>query len=86
MAGLLLELQQKVFEILNAIDSHAISENDIEGIIRFMQQQLNIDVLDDFHKYTLENKIDFIKNKLNRPIRVCGMVKTKANPAADRFG
>jgi hypothetical protein len=85
LAGILLELQQKVFEILNAIDSRSIGENDTEEIIRFMQQQLNIDVLDDFYKYTLENKIDFIKNKLNRPIRVCGMVKNEGEPGGGPF-
>jgi hypothetical protein len=85
LAGILLELQQKGFEILNAIDSRSIGENDTEEIIRFMQQQLNIDVLDDFYKYTLENKIDFIKNKLNRPIRVCGMVKNEGEPGGGPF-
>jgi hypothetical protein len=85
LAGILLELQQKVFEILKAIDSLDVVENDIAEIIRFMQQQLNIDVLDDFYKYTIDNKIDFIKSKLNRPIRVCGMVKNEGEPGGGPF-
>ncbi|NNT71308.1 DUF4301 family protein [Flavobacterium sp. IMCC34852] len=85
LAGILLELQEKVFQILNAIDQNAISNQDIPAIIDFMQQKLNIDVLDDFQKYTLDYKIDFIKNKLNRPMRVCGMVKNEGEPGGGPF-
>ncbi len=85
LAGVLLHLQEQVFKILSDIDQHLVTENDIESIVHFMQQKLNIDVLDDFHKYTLENKIDFIKNKLNRPMRVCGMVKNEGEPGGGPF-
>lgn len=85
LAGILLELQQKVFEVLKFVDEGHIGENDISTIIDFMRQKLNIDVLDDFYKYTLENKIDFIKSKLNRPIRVCGMVKNEGEPGGGPF-
>ena len=50
-----------------------------------MKQKLNIDVLEDFDKYTLANKLEFIKNKLNRPIRVCGMVKNEGEPGGGPF-
>jgi len=85
LAGILLDLQQKVFQIVEAIDKQLIQQNDIEDIIDFMQNKLNIDVLDDFYKYTLENKIDYIKSKLNRPIRVCGMVKNEGEPGGGPF-
>jgi hypothetical protein len=85
LSGILLDVQQKVFEFVAAIDNQAIQENDIEAIIDFMTQKLNIDVLDDFYKYTLENKIDYIKSKLNRPIRVCGMVKNEGEPGGGPF-
>jgi hypothetical protein len=62
-----------------------ITENDMPSIIDFMIQKLNIDVFDDFYNYTLENKIDYIKDKLNRPIRVCGMVKNEGEPGGGPF-
>jgi hypothetical protein len=31
----------------------------------------------DFDELSLENKLDVIKEALNRPIRICGMVKMK---------
>jgi len=85
LAGILLELQEQVFEILTHIDQQNIKEGNITTIIKFMEQKLNIDVLDDFYKYTLDNKIDFIKNKLNRPIRICGMVKNEGEPGGGPF-
>jgi len=85
LAGILLDLQQQVFEILTAIDAQKIDENSLQTTIDFMQHQLNIDVLDDFYKYTFENKIDYIKTKLNRPIRVCGMVKNEGEPGGGPF-
>lgn len=85
LGGILLDLQQKVFKILNAIENSAIGESQIPEIIHFMEKKLNIDVLEDFEKYTLENKIEFITNKLNRPIRVCGMVKNEGEPGGGPF-
>jgi hypothetical protein len=85
LAGILLELQEQVFQILSDIDQQKIKESNISSIVSFMKGKLNIDVLEDFNKYTLEHKIDFIKNKLNRPIRICGMVKNEGEPGGGPF-
>jgi hypothetical protein len=85
LAGVLIDLQEHIFKILESIENNEITEGNIPVIIDFMQQKLNIDVLDDFYKYTIENKLEFIKNKLNRPIRVCGMVKNEGEPGGGPF-
>jgi nicotinamide riboside kinase len=85
LAGILLNLQEQIFDCLYQIDNGVINENDIETIIRFMNESLNVAIIDDFNKYTLENKIAFIKDKLNRPIRVCGMVKNEGEPGGGPF-
>lgn len=85
LGGVLLDLQQQVFNILTAVENNTIGESQIPEIIRFMEQRLNIDVLEDFEKYTPENKLEFISNKLNRPIRVCGMVKNEGEPGGGPF-
>jgi hypothetical protein len=46
---------------------------------------LNIGIKDDFVKYTKESKIDHIITILNRPIRVCGMVKNEGEPGGGPF-
>jgi acyl-coenzyme A thioesterase PaaI-like protein len=43
-------------------------------------------IIDDFNKFTLENKINYIREILNRPIRICGMVKNEGEPGGGWFG
>ena len=85
LAGVLIDLQEQIFKILKAVENDEIAERHTPEIIHFMEQKLNIDVLEDVHKYTIENKLEFIKNKLNRPIRVCGMVKNEGEPGGGPF-
>ena len=85
LAGVLLQFQNQIFDILKTIENNTFEENDIPKIIDFLKKKLNIDIVDDFDKYTLNNKIEFIKNKLNRPIRVCGMVKNEGEPGGGPF-
>ena len=83
LAGILIELQQQVFQYLNEIER--AKEADLEEMIAFAKSKLNVEILDDFSKYTLENKISYIKNILDRPIRVCGMVKNEGEPGGGPF-
>jgi len=83
LAGILVELQQQIFKYLNEID-HS-KEEKLEEIITFSRNNLNIKIIENFSKFTLENKISYIKNTLNRPIRVCGMVKNEGEPGGGPF-
>lgn len=85
LAGILLKLQERVFGILHQIENQMLLENDISTIIEFVQKDLNTNIIDDFSKYTFENKILYLKEILNRPIRVCGMVKNEGEPGGGPF-
>jgi nicotinamide riboside kinase len=85
LAGILIEVQQKVFGYLKAIERQEIKENNLDEIVLFLKQKLNIEISSDFNKFTVENKISKIKELLNRPIRVCGMVKNEGEPGGGPF-
>ncbi|TDW49647.1 NadR type nicotinamide-nucleotide adenylyltransferase [Flavobacterium sp. 270] len=85
LAGILLEIQQKVFSYLQAIDNQEITENNIDEVVSFLEQELNIKITEDLSKFTFENKINKIKDLLDRPIRVCGMVKNEGEPGGGPF-
>ncbi|MGO4772064.1 DUF4301 family protein [Flavobacterium sp. W22_SRS_FK3] len=85
LAGILIESQQKVFAYLDAIEKHQIEEEDIEEIVTFLIQKLNIKMTGDFNKFTVEHKISKIKELLDRPIRVCGMVKNEGEAGGGPF-
>src|SRR5690606_7886338 len=66
LAGILTNLQQQLFEYLRHIDTHTIAESNIAEILAFLKDKLNTFVISDFTKYTLENKISYIREILNR--------------------
>lgn len=85
LAGLLIELQQKTFSYLEKIASGETSEDFVSESVRFLENKLNITIPADFGKYTSANKIAFIFEKLNRPLRICGMVKNEGEPGGGPF-
>lgn len=85
LAGILVELQQQVFSYLRLIDATVLSQEQVQEIGVFLRKKLNVQVPDDFEKGTVDDKIAFIKEALNRPIRVCGMVKNEGEPGGGPF-
>lgn len=85
LAGILIEIQQQVFGYLKAIEEEHIKEGNVVEIVQFLKEQLNINLTNDFNKFTFENKIIKIKELLDRPIRVCGMVKNEGEPGGGPF-
>lgn len=83
LAGVLVELQQQVFQYLNEIENR--SEEELDEIVEFTKNKLNTVFIEDFSKYTLEHKIDYLKSVLDKPIRVCGMVKNEGEPGGGPF-
>lgn len=84
LAGKLLELQEKIFTSLNQLEKE-LSQNDLEEIIDFVQKELNACLSIDFSKLSTEEKISVLKKKLNRPVRVCGMVRNEGEPGGGPF-
>ena len=85
LAGILMELQQQIFKCLYAIDTKEIKEESIDVILLFLEEKLNIRIPFDFYKLSFESKLIEIKSILNRPIRVCGMVKNEGEAGGGPF-
>ena len=85
LGGVLLELQNKVFHYLKLMDEKDLEEEEIISIAEFLVNGLNIDISPEFEKYSKKYQLDYIKQKLNRPIRVCGMVKNEGEPGGGPF-
>jgi len=84
IGGVLLHLQTKIFSFLEELDAD-INEALIKAIERFLKDELFIDLPEDYTTYGLEEKGKFLHQKLNRPIRVCGMVKNEGEPGGGPF-
>lgn len=85
LAGILLQLQQQVFYYLKLIKSKQLHEAQMPEILEFAATKLNVEIIGNFDKFTSENKISYLKKILNRPIRVCGMVKNEGEPGGGPF-
>ena len=84
IAGVLVDLQKKAFEYLEVLESGVYNHRKLEEIIRFVQQDLccrKADIKD------LEDAelVIYLRNKLNRPMRVCGVVKNVGEPGGGPF-
>ena len=84
IAGVLVSLQERIFNYLELIDSGKYTHEQVEEMIHFLQEDLCIKNPD---TKLLEDAelIRYIKNKLNRPLRVCGMVKNVGEPGGGPF-
>jgi hypothetical protein len=84
IAGVLVTLQKKAFEYLRKLDTGRYSHEEIEEMIRFVQQDLccrkpDIKELED------AELVIYLRKKLNRPMRVCGVVKNVGEPGGGPF-
>ena len=84
LAGVLVTLQKQAFEYLRLLDSGHYRHDELENIIRFVQQQLHCRK-DDIKDMEDADLVIYLRKKLNRPMRVCGMVKNVGEPGGGPF-
>jgi len=87
LAGILLKYQKKIFEYLHKLEDVQYKVKDllIEEIGGFILNELFTLPSDLFEPKTKAEKLSYLYNKLNRPIRVCGMVKNAGEPGGGPF-
>ena len=84
LAGVLVTLQQKAFGYLELLEGGHYSHAQLEEIIRFVQQQLHCR-RHDIKELEDADLVIYLRGKLNRPMRVCGMVKNVGEPGGGPF-
>ena len=85
LAGKLIEIQDEVFRILNSLDKKTPTEAELKDIKKFLVNQLNVRLPLDFDKFSEKYKLEFLREAMHRPIRVCGMVINEGEPGGGPF-
>ena len=85
IGGVLLDIQTRTFDYLDLLEEGNIEDEVLEEIKTFAGEKLNIHIPAAYAGYDKMEKIDFLFNSLNRPIRVCGMVKNEGEPGGGPF-
>ncbi len=84
IAGALVTLQRQCFDYLHRLDSGTYGQADLQEMCRFLREDLCCEVpgLTDMSS---DQQAAVLHKKLNRPIRVCGMVKNVGEPGGGPF-
>ena len=85
LGAIIIKIQNTVFKCLNDLDTKEISETKLQDIILFTEKELSFPLPEDFKYFKKSYKIEYLTKVLNRPIRVCGMVKNEGEPGGGPF-
>lgn len=87
LALILSEYQERIFDYLRLLEkrSEFISDQQIAEMVEFTEKALCIEP-DENQYYTHKSTLaHYLYGKLNRPIRICGMVKNEGEPGGGPF-
>ena len=84
IAGVLVSLQKQAFEYLELLDGGNYTHEQVMDILQFLQKKLFCKNPETKNLEDAELVI-YLKEKLNRPMRVCGMVKNVGEPGGGPF-
>jgi hypothetical protein len=88
LAGVLLKHQQKLFiyqKELNEKGHYALDSAFMAEVANFLEHTLNTKPAENQYYTEKEELYYYLKEKLNRPLRVCGMVKNEGEPGGGPF-
>lgn len=85
ISGLLIATQDNIFRFLQALDSGRYDEALLTEIEQFARQRLSAGLTEDFAVRTLSERASELFSLLNRPLRVCGMVRNQGEPGGGPF-
>jgi hypothetical protein len=85
IGGLLMNIQARAFNLLRLLDKKPPSEEAILEATQFCENQINISFPSDFSHWEESKKVKYLHNILNRPMRICGMVKNEGEPGGGPF-
>ncbi len=86
LAGMIIDLQDKVFaHIRNLKKTSKPNKALIDNIAEFVEKELCVVPPDEFAKMDLKGKKEYLLQKLDRPIRVCGMVRNEGEPGGGPY-
>jgi hypothetical protein len=78
-------LQQQIFDYLHKLHAENINVELIQEVKIFVERQLSFSLSSEFDMFQSSYQKEYLIKILNRPIRVCGMVKNEGEPGGGPF-
>jgi hypothetical protein len=85
LCGVLVELQNEIFLSLKALEFENISRDKVLGIAEFATNKLFWKPIQSLESLEITEVKNLLFQYLNRPLRVCGMVKNSGEPGGGPF-
>jgi len=85
LGGYLIDLQEKTFNLLNLLEKKQSDEKVIDDALIFINHEFETDLSSRLKEKSITEKKKFLFDYLNRPIRICGMVKKEKHPGGGPF-
>lgn len=85
LGGVLMQIQYKIFNYLKKLANGNITDADILEMKEFAESKMSFPLPEEFNYFQTEYKVDYLIKILNRPIRVCGMVKNEGEPGGGPY-
>ena len=84
-AGYLIEVQRRIFAYMEKLASPEVGPRLLAEAADFLEKELLIPMSGDLKQRPPEDKRAFLVERLDRPVRVCGMVKNVGEPGGGPF-
>ncbi len=84
IGGVLVGVKTRIDQYLAELDCGNVSEERMNEMLEFLRHTLSI-TEDDAEKLPPAQRAAYLRNKLHRPLRVCGMVKNTGEPGGGPF-
>lgn len=85
LGGVLIQLQFQISKFLKKLEDKIVTDEEITEIINFVETKACFPLSEEFQYFQKNYKIDYLLKMLNRPIRICGMVKNEGEPGGGPF-
>ncbi|GAB2523396.1 DUF4301 family protein [Spirosoma aerophilum] len=85
LATVLLDAQQQINRLQGLLDSEEVSDGYLAEADELLQRTLYTLPPAGFNNLSKAEKLDYIRRKLDRPVRACGMVKNVGEPGGGPF-
>ncbi|HRT62491.1 MAG TPA: DUF4301 family protein [Syntrophales bacterium] len=85
LGGYLVKLQREIFHHLERLTAGSAGKTKLSDSMRFARDRLLLSFPGDFERYTESERRAYLFERLNRPLRVCGMVKNAGEPGGGPF-
>ncbi len=84
IGGYLVKIQRQVFEHLRDLSAGADGSL-LESCAAFCREKLNISTPPGWDEFGMDRKLEYLFRMMDRPIRVCGMVRNEGEPGGGPF-